>query len=70
VGRFFEEEVAVSASVNDLAGGRFAQRQPTKHQGVGVESDCLLAILSMLADHLDGFRLPDGLFGNAHPWED
>jgi hypothetical protein len=70
VGGDLEEEVAVSASVNDLIGGRLAQRQPTKYEGAGVVGDCLLAIFSLVADHLDGFELLDGLLGDANSWED
>jgi hypothetical protein len=70
VGGDLEEEVAVSASVNDLVGGRLAQRQSTKYKGAGLEGDCLLAIVSLVADHLDGFQFLDGLLGDADPWED
>ena len=70
MGGDLEEEVAVSAGINDLVGGRPPQRQPTKYEGAGVVSNCLLAIFSLLADHLDGFELLDGLLGNAYPWKD
>jgi hypothetical protein len=69
VGGELKEEVDVSASVNDLVGCRLAERQSTKNEGPGVEGDCLLAIFSLVADHLDGFQLLNGLLGDANPWE-
>jgi hypothetical protein len=52
-----------------LVGCRLAERQSTKNEGPGVEGDCLLAIFSLVADHLDGFQLLNGLLGDANPWE-
>ena len=70
VGGDFEEEAAVSASVNELVGGRPAQREPTKHKGSGVVSDYLPSIFPLLADHLDGLEFPDSLLSDTNLWED
>ena len=70
MGGDFKQKNAVSASVEDLVGGRLAQREPTKYEGAGVVSDNLLSVFPLLADHLDGLKLLNGLLGDANPWED
>ena len=35
-----------------------------------MESDRLLVIFPLLADHLNGLKLLNGLLGDADPWED
>lgn len=70
VGSDFEEEAAVSASVNELVGERPAQGKPTEHKGTGVVSNYLLSIFTLLADHLDVLEFLDSLLGDTKLWED
>ena len=70
MGGDFEEEFAVSASVNGLVGGRLAQREPAKYERAGVVRDYLLTIFPLLADHLDGLEFPNSLLSDTNLWED
>jgi ABC-type uncharacterized transport system permease subunit len=56
--------------MKQLARRRAAQWNATKHEGAGMESYWLPVVLPVLADHLDGLKLFDGLLGYANPWED
>jgi hypothetical protein len=57
VGRNFEEETAVVASVGKLLLRRSAKRNPTKHKRPGVVSEFLLARLPLLADKLNSLQV-------------
>jgi hypothetical protein len=70
VGGDCEEESAVAASVDELVCGRLAQGEAAKYERAGVISDVLLATLSLLADHLDGFEFLESLLRDSNLWED
>jgi len=50
--------------------GRSAERNATKYERAGVISDVLLVLLTLLADHLDGFELLEGLLRDSNLWKD
>jgi hypothetical protein len=57
VGGDFEEEGAVTARVDELVCGRLPQGGAAKYERTGVISNDLLAILTLLTNKLDGFKL-------------
>ena len=66
----FQEKLPVLPAMKQLAGRWTTQRNATEHERAGVIRHILLPILPLLANHLDGLELPNGLLGNANPWED
>jgi len=65
-----KEELSIASRVKQLVSRGPAERETAEHKRAGVVSQFLLPILALLADHLDGFQLLDGLLGDANPWED
>ena len=57
VGRDFEEEAAVVASVGQLFLRRAAKRDPAEHKRPRVVSEFLLARLPLFADKLDSLQM-------------
>ena len=57
VGRDFEEEAPVVASVGHLFLRRAAKRDPAEHKRPGVVSEFLLARLSLMADKLKSLQV-------------
>jgi hypothetical protein len=57
VGRDFEEEAPVVASVGHLVLRRAAKRDPAEHKRPGVVSEFLLARLPLFADKLNSLQM-------------
>lgn len=65
-----EGEIPVPPSMSDVVRGRAAERNAAKYERAGVISDVLLAMLTLLADHLDGFEFLETLLRDFNLWED
>ncbi len=61
----FKQEIAVAPSVDELVLGRLPQWEATEHERSRIVSDLLSAILSLLADELNRFRLLESPLGDA-----
>ena len=63
-------EIPVPPSMSDVASGRSAERYAAKYERAGVISDVLLVMLTLLADHLDGFEFLESLLRDSNLCED
>ena len=66
----FQEKLPVLPAMKQLAGRWTTQRNATEHKRPGMVRQLLLAILALLTHHLNGFKLLNGLLGDANPWQD
>ena len=65
-----EGEIPVAPSMSDVVRGRSAERNAAKYERTGVISDVLLVLLTLLADHLDGFEFLECLLRDSNLWKD
>ena len=65
-----EGVIPVAPSMSDVIHGRSAERNAAKYERAGVISDVLLVMLTLLADHLDGFEFLESLLRDSNLWED